>query len=160
MPSIQRKRSETNSGLTRFGSSSFRSRKHFTLQLSPQSNFQPSFYIVASSSAKVFKESSGSWVAIYSATSYPKSPFLYSSVYRYWDPTVHIRAKCIQLNKIVLAMASVNVDTDVVTLSLPLPLLWRLQINKVQKFQLIGLFLLGYMWVVELQPKGTYTDPL
>ena len=42
-------------------------------------------------------------------------------------------------------MASMNVATDIMTLSLPLPLLWHLQINKVQKYQLIGIFLLGYL---------------
>ena len=38
-----------------------------------------------------------------------------------------------------------NVVTDIITLSLPLPLIWRLQINKLQKLQLIGIFLLGYL---------------
>ena len=77
-----------------------------------------------------------------------------------WDPAVHTRAKCIPLNIIFVAMASMNVVTDVITLSLPLPLLWRLRINKAQKFQLIGIFLLGYLWVVKLHPKARYTDRL
>ncbi|KAK0511558.1 hypothetical protein JMJ35_006131 [Cladonia borealis] len=61
-----------------------------------------------------------------------------------WDPAVHIRAKCVPLNDIFTAFGSLNVVTDIITLSLPLPLIWRLQINKVQKFQLFGTFLLGY----------------
>ena len=77
-----------------------------------------------------------------------------------WDPAVHARAKCIPLHSVWVAMASMNVVTDVITLSLPLPQLWRLRIEKTQKFQLIGIFLLGYLWVVKLHPKARYTDRL
>ena len=62
-----------------------------------------------------------------------------------WDPAVHIRAKCVPLGIIFVTMASMNVATDIMTLSLPLPLLWHLQMNKMHKFQLIGIFLLGYL---------------
>ena len=60
-----------------------------------------------------------------------------------WDPNVYIRAKCINLNLEYMIMGSFNVLTDVVTLCLPLPLLWRLQIEKARKSQLFGVFLLG-----------------
>ena len=70
-----------------------------------------------------------------------------------WDPAVHIRAKCVPLNDIFTAFGSLNVVTDIITLSLPLPLIWQLQINKVQKFQLFGTFLLGYLWVAKLNRK-------
>ncbi len=60
-----------------------------------------------------------------------------------WDPAIYVKAKCIRLNLEWVIMASLNVVTDVVTLFLPLPLLWRLQIDKERKFQLIGIFLLG-----------------
>lgn len=60
-----------------------------------------------------------------------------------WDPAIHVRAKCSKLNLEWVIMASFNVITDVLTLFLPLPLLWRLQIDKERKYQLIGIFLLG-----------------
>lgn len=60
-----------------------------------------------------------------------------------WNPAIHAKAKCIRLNLEWVIMASLNVVTDVLTLFLPLPLLWRLQIDKERKYQLIGIFLLG-----------------
>lgn len=60
-----------------------------------------------------------------------------------WDPKIYVRAKCIKLNLEWVNMASFNVLTDLVTLCLPLPLVWRLQIDKERKFQLLGVFLLG-----------------
>ena len=44
-------------------------------------------------------------------------------------------------------MASLNVVTDILTLCLPLPFLWRLQIDMERKSQLIGVFLLGGLYV-------------
>ena len=60
-----------------------------------------------------------------------------------WDPAVYARATCIRLNLEWVIMASFNVLTDIVTLFLPLPLVWRLQIDRERKFQLLGVFLLG-----------------
>ena len=60
-----------------------------------------------------------------------------------WDPAVHARAKCIPLHVVTVSMASMNVLTDITTLCLPLPLIWRLQIDRARKFQLVAIFLLG-----------------
>lgn len=64
-----------------------------------------------------------------------------------WDPNVYLKAECIKLNLEWVIMASFNVLTDVITLCLPLPLVWRLHIDKGRKYQLISVFLLGSLQV-------------
>ena len=46
-----------------------------------------------------------------------------------------------------ISTASLNVLIDLVLLLLPLPVLWRLQITKRQKIGLMGVFVLGYLYV-------------
>ena len=60
-----------------------------------------------------------------------------------WDPAVYVKARCVALDVAFIVNASLNVLTDVTTLCLPLPFIWRLQIKKERKLQLIGIFLLG-----------------
>ncbi|KAL9118458.1 MAG: hypothetical protein Q9187_004996, partial [Circinaria calcarea] len=58
-----------------------------------------------------------------------------------WDPTVS--GHCINYGHFVLLIGILNILSDVAILSLPLPVLWRLQISRNQKWVLSGIFLLG-----------------
>lgn len=58
-----------------------------------------------------------------------------------WEPST--KGRCIHLSIATMFMACMNFITDFVTLLLPMPLLWRLQISKERKLQLIGIFLTG-----------------
>ena len=58
-----------------------------------------------------------------------------------WDP--NIKAVCINLGVMSIVTASLNVTTDVITLSLPLPLVWRLNLPRLQRLQVCGILLLG-----------------
>ncbi|KAL8951208.1 MAG: hypothetical protein Q9222_002811 [Ikaeria aurantiellina] len=58
-----------------------------------------------------------------------------------WNPL--IKAKCIDSNAAILAVAILTTLTDFVILGLPLPLVWRLQLPTIRKYQLTVVFLLG-----------------
>jgi len=62
-----------------------------------------------------------------------------------WDTTV--KAKCIQINLLWEIMAGMNVLTDFVLLLAPLPTLWKLQMQRTMKWQLISLFCVGGLYV-------------
>ncbi len=58
-----------------------------------------------------------------------------------WEPLMN--GSCIHLNVEAMCMSTMNIITDFVTLILPMPLLWRLQISRGRKIQLMGIFLTG-----------------
>ena len=58
-----------------------------------------------------------------------------------WDPTVPRR--CIRTDLGATIIAALNVVTDFVVLTLPMPLLWHLQSSRKQRYQIMGIFLLG-----------------
>lgn len=57
--------------------------------------------------------------------------------------TLRIFEHCIHSAALPIVCGSINIATDVIILSLPLPRIWKLNISKTQKAQLIVLFLLG-----------------
>lgn len=59
-----------------------------------------------------------------------------------WDPTVP-NPTCIRVNTTYIIIGAFNALTDIVTLCIPMPMLWRLQISRERKAQLIGMFMLG-----------------
>ena len=65
----------------------------------------------------------------------------------YWnsDP----EADCISNAKVFIAMASLNTITDFLVLSLPLPLLWKLQMPRGMKLQVMGIFSVGGLSVAQ-----------
>ena len=83
----------------------------------------------------------GSVIAAYSFAVVLSIIFQCHPVWSLWDPQGDYT--CIRFNVEFCVMASLNVVTDIVTLALPMPLLWRLQIDRQQKLQLMGIFLLG-----------------
>ena len=58
-----------------------------------------------------------------------------------WDPAVS--GRCIDFGSCVLAFGICNIVSDFTILALPLPVLWRLQVSRNQKWVLVGLFLSG-----------------
>ncbi|ROV94600.1 hypothetical protein VPNG_09203 [Cytospora leucostoma] len=51
--------------------------------------------------------------------------------------------RCVNISADYIAMGTINIVTDVVVLCLPMPQLWRLQMSRTRKAQLMGMFLLG-----------------
>ena len=74
---------------------------------------------------------------------------------RVWDPTV--KAECIDTSKVWIVMASMNVLTDFLILCLPLPQLWRLQMRRETKLQVMGIFSIGSLLVPH---NGLLKEPL
>ncbi|KAI4234895.1 MAG: hypothetical protein LQ352_008145 [Teloschistes flavicans] len=58
-----------------------------------------------------------------------------------WNPL--IKAKCINGDAAVLAVAILTIITDLIILGLPLPLVWKLHLPALQKLQLSGVLLIG-----------------
>ncbi len=58
-----------------------------------------------------------------------------------WNPT--IKAKCINTEAAILAVACMTIASDFIILGLPLPLVWKLHLPRMRKFQLTIIFLLG-----------------
>ena len=46
-----------------------------------------------------------------------------------------------------IAHGTTNILTDIVILGLPLPLIWKLQIRRKRKVGLLGIFLLGSLYI-------------
>ncbi len=66
---------------------------------------------------------------------------------RIWDSD--IKAECIDISKLWMVMASFNVVTDFLIVCLPLPQLWKLQMRRGTKLQLMGIFSIGSLYVTE-----------
>ena len=64
-----------------------------------------------------------------------------------WNPT--IKSDCIDINKFLIFMGSMNVLTDFLLLCLPLPQLWKLQMHRKTKMQVIGIFSIGNLFVAQ-----------
>lgn len=55
----------------------------------------------------------------------------------------YLERRCVNISAGYIAMGTINIVTDVVVLCLPMPQLWRLQMSRTRKAQLMGMFLLG-----------------
>ena len=89
------------------------------------------------------------FISTYSAIWIVTSIFQCRPVSRVWDPTVN--EKCIDIDKVLIVMGSLNVLTDALLLCLPLPQLWRLQMRRRTKLQLTGIFSIGSLSVNPLR---------
>ncbi|KAF2737892.1 hypothetical protein EJ04DRAFT_460651 [Polyplosphaeria fusca] len=58
-----------------------------------------------------------------------------------WNPTPN--KKCINFVSLVIVSGVLNIVTDFIILALPVPVLWRLKVTRVKKWELIGVFLAG-----------------
>lgn len=59
-----------------------------------------------------------------------------------WDKTI-LGGHCIAFNTLCVSTAAISIATDVVILLLPVPMIWSLQLSKLQKLAIIGVFSLG-----------------
>ena len=96
----------------------------------------------------------GVFVSTYSTIMIVTMIFQCRPLNRVWDPTV--KAKCIDTSKVWIVMASMNVLTDFLILCLPLPQLWRLQMRRETKLQVMGIFSIGSLLVPQ---SGLYIEP-
>lgn len=59
-----------------------------------------------------------------------------------WDATI-TGGSCINRGGLYLTIAITNIITDLILLILPIPLVWRLQMPRIQKLGLIVIFIIG-----------------
>lgn len=64
-----------------------------------------------------------------------------------WKPPSNRPPACINFGTLVITMGVLNIATDIIILSLPIPLVWRLQVSKSRRWQLIIVFSLGGLCV-------------
>lgn len=91
----------------------------------------------------------GLFISTYSAIMVLTMIFQCRPINRVWNPLVE--ADCIDTSKVWIVMASMNVLTDCSLLCLPLPQLWKLQMHRGTKMQLIGIFSIGSLCVIRLR---------
>ena len=87
----------------------------------------------------------GLFISTYSAIMIITMIFQCRPFNRVWDPTV--KADFIDISKVWIVTASMNVLTDALLLCLPLPQLWKLQMRRETKLQLMGIFSIGSLCV-------------
>lgn len=85
----------------------------------------------------------GSVVVMYGTGMFLAGIFNCTPINGFWDKTVN--AKCVSYEKYSIGGAVVNIATDVVIWILPIPMIWRLHLNKGQKIMLTFIFLLGLL---------------
>ncbi|KAL8910937.1 MAG: hypothetical protein Q9172_007761 [Xanthocarpia lactea] len=77
-----------------------------------------------------------------------------------WNPT--IKAKCINNQAAILAVACMTIVSDFIILALPLPLVWKMHLARIRKFQLSIIFLLGTFIPkqrIQMMPKDETLRP-
>lgn len=82
----------------------------------------------------------------YCLASFLATIFACSPQKKIWDTTV-TSGRCIDVGKLVTAVAGLNVATDILILLLPMPLVWYfLKIPKRQKIALTAVFMTGSLY--------------
>ena len=89
----------------------------------------------------------GLFISVYSTISVIIMIFQCRPLKGAWDPT--IKPDCVPLSNFLIFMGSMNVLTDFLLLCLPLPQLWKLQMRRGTKMQVIGLFSIGSLSVTQ-----------
>ncbi|KAL9640523.1 MAG: hypothetical protein Q9204_000670 [Flavoplaca sp. TL-2023a] len=98
------------------------------------------------------------WTFLWGISTFFAAAFQCSPASFYWTKyTRKTQGTCIDLTLLLLVTASTNIVTDVALLILPMPLVWKLNIERPQKFAVSGIFLLGGLYVIpvlrEICPK-------
>ena len=73
--------------------------------------------------------------------------FQCKSIKGFWDP--NLEADCMSSTKLLVGMAILNIMTDFLVVCLPLPLLWKLQMRRGMKLQVMGIFTVGSLSVAQ-----------
>lgn len=87
----------------------------------------------------------GSFILSYSICQAVLAVFYCKPVKALWDHQTE--SKCINFDNVLVVLGSLNIGTDIFILCLPVPQLWKLVMSKRQKCNLIGIFLLGGLFV-------------
>ena len=87
----------------------------------------------------------GGFVLSYSIIQIVLTIFHCNPVDALWDPTV--KAKCINFHTVGIVFSSLNIGTDILILCLPVPELWKLNMPRRRKYELMGMFFLGGLFV-------------
>ena len=95
----------------------------------------------------------GLFISTYSAVWIVTSIFQCKPISGGWD--LAVKAECIEISKLWIVMGSLNVLTDVLLLCLPLPQLWKLQMRRATKLQLISIFSSGSLSVTQISNFDT-----
>ncbi|KAF2179539.1 hypothetical protein K469DRAFT_441568, partial [Zopfia rhizophila CBS 207.26] len=83
----------------------------------------------------------GIFIALYTITKISGDIFQCVPIQAHWTPSIH--AKCIDFSKLVIVHGVLNIVTDFVILALPMPVLWNLHLDKVKKWALTFMLLVG-----------------
>lgn len=59
----------------------------------------------------------------------------------------NLKRHCVDISADYIAVGTINILTDVAILCLPMPQLWQLQMSRARKVQMMGMFLLGGLYV-------------
>ena len=93
----------------------------------------------------------GYFVLLYTTVFLLLDIFHCDPVHAAWDPNNKIA--CLNMDTIWIIGGSLNAVTDIGALCLPMPLLWQLHVTREKRIQLMGVFLLGGLYVtLELLP--------
>ena len=87
----------------------------------------------------------GAFILSYSSCQALLTVFYCTPVEALWDH--RIEAKCINFDQALIILSSLNIVTDILIICLPVTQLWKLFMPKRQRCQLIGIFLLGGLFV-------------
>lgn len=84
-------------------------------------------------------------VALYSTWAFVSGYLNCVPVAKFWDPS--IPGHCLSFKGLWFFNASMNILTDVTLLVMPMPLLSQLQLPRMQKLALMGVFAVGILYV-------------
>ena len=82
--------------------------------------------------------------------------FSCSPVAFYWDKFIP-SGSCLNIYTMGYGFTGVNIVTDVVVLLLPVPSLSKLQMSLPKKLNIIGIFILGGLWVLSVAPQLAFS---
>ncbi|KAI9844190.1 MAG: hypothetical protein M1838_002293 [Thelocarpon superellum] len=101
-------------------------RRVFTMQSPP---FRLAIYVIGAFAY-------ASWISIFVATLLLCQPIAYN-----WDKSID--GTCVNPNAVFISGLSINLFTDLCIVLLPIPMIWQIQINRAEKWAVLGAFILG-----------------
>ncbi|KAI9681517.1 MAG: hypothetical protein M1817_002801 [Caeruleum heppii] len=109
----------------------------FYYRIFPTQHFRRAAYVV------------GGFIVFWCVGTIFASVFECKPVSYFWNQAIPgTEGKCVNVNIYYLLSGLITIITDVIILILPMPVVWKLQIPKSQKFALTGIFVLGFFCVV------------
>lgn len=82
-------------------------------------------------------------LVVYGLWTFFSSIFTCWPIEAYWMSVMGVQGRCMDNTSLTFSNAAINIATDIILIAVPMPLLWRLQIPRRQKYVLMGLFCLG-----------------